>query len=153
MGETAVQGLPEKHRLFFSLVLSCLRACGILLPGAGIKPESPTLEGGFLTAGSPGKSQEGQYLFLGNASARSLGFYWRALTVRNPGGITIYHQPSALELPSLQWPLSADSSDPSVPSEGVCTHGHVNVEMFVTKPRHFKTSSENLNSMSTDSHS
>ena len=41
--------------------------CGILLPGAGIKPESPALEGGVLTAGSPGKSQEGQHLFLGNA--------------------------------------------------------------------------------------
>ena len=69
-----------------------------------------------------------------------------------PAGITIHHQPSAWELPSLEWPLSADSSDPSVPSEGVCTRGHVNVEMFVTEPRHFKTSSENLNSMSTDSH-
>ena len=69
-------GLPANHRLFFfPLVLNCLRACGILLPGTGIKPESPALEGGFLTAGSPGKSQEGQHLFLGNANARPLGLY------------------------------------------------------------------------------
>ena len=147
-------GLPANHRLFFSfhLVLNCLKACGILLPGAGIKPESPALEGGFVTAGSPGKSQERQPLFLGNANARSLALYRTAPTVRNPGGITTHHQPSALALPSLKWPLSADSSGPSVPSEGVCTQGHVNVEMFVTEPRHFKTSSESLNSASADSH-
>ena len=29
--------------------LSCPTACGILVPQPGIKPESPALEGGFLT--------------------------------------------------------------------------------------------------------
>ena len=36
--------------------LSCPKVCGILVPPAGIKPASPALEGGFLTAGPPGKS-------------------------------------------------------------------------------------------------
>ena len=36
--------------------LSCPRTCGIPIPRPGIKPRSPTLEGGFLTTGSPGKS-------------------------------------------------------------------------------------------------
>ena len=36
--------------------LSCPAACGILVPRPGIEPTSPTLEGGFLTTGSPGKS-------------------------------------------------------------------------------------------------
>ena len=36
--------------------LSCLAACGILVPRPGIEPASPALEGGFLTAGPPGKS-------------------------------------------------------------------------------------------------
>ena len=33
-------------------------ACGILVPGPGIKPMSPALQGGFLTTGPPGKFQE-----------------------------------------------------------------------------------------------
>ena len=33
-------------------------ACGILVPPPGIGPTSPALEGGFLTTGPPGKSQE-----------------------------------------------------------------------------------------------
>ena len=32
-----------------------LKGCGILAPQPGIEPESPALEGGFLTTGSPGK--------------------------------------------------------------------------------------------------
>ena len=36
--------------------LSCSAASGILVPGPGIEPASPALEGGFLTAGPPGKS-------------------------------------------------------------------------------------------------
>ena len=36
--------------------LSCPAACGILVPQPGIEPASPALEGGFLTAGPPGKS-------------------------------------------------------------------------------------------------
>ena len=37
--------------------LSCSTACGILVSRPGIKP---TLEGGFLTTGPPGKYQEGE---------------------------------------------------------------------------------------------
>ena len=48
-------------RVGFSLVvargLSCLTACGILVPSPGIEPKSPALEGGFLTIGAPGKSR------------------------------------------------------------------------------------------------
>ena len=36
--------------------ISCLTACGVLAPQAGIEPMSPTLEGGFLTTRQPGKS-------------------------------------------------------------------------------------------------
>ena len=35
--------------------LSCLRACGILVPGPGIEPVSPALAGRLLTIGQPGK--------------------------------------------------------------------------------------------------
>ena len=41
--------------------LSCLEACGILVPRPGIKPTSPALEGRFLTTGPPGKSQDGKF--------------------------------------------------------------------------------------------
>ena len=37
--------------------LSCYTARGILVPGPGIEPVSPALQGGFLTTGPPGKSQ------------------------------------------------------------------------------------------------
>ena len=36
--------------------LSCPVACGILVPQPGIKLVSPTLKGGFLNPGPPGKS-------------------------------------------------------------------------------------------------
>ena len=36
--------------------LSCSVACGIFLPGPGIKPMSPALAGGFLSIVQPGKS-------------------------------------------------------------------------------------------------
>ena len=36
--------------------LSCLAPCGILVPRPGMEPESPALEGRFLTTGPPGKS-------------------------------------------------------------------------------------------------
>ena len=36
--------------------LSCPSTCGLLVPGPGIKPASPALEGRFLTTGPPGKS-------------------------------------------------------------------------------------------------
>ena len=69
--------------------------CGILLPGAGIKPESPALEGGVLTAGSPGKSQEGQHLFLGNAMQDLWVYTEEPWQWEIPARITIHHQPSA----------------------------------------------------------
>ena len=34
----------------------CSAACGVLVPGPGIKAASPALQGGFLTTGPPGKS-------------------------------------------------------------------------------------------------
>ena len=37
--------------------LSCPATAGIIVPRPGIEPESPALEGGFLTTGPPGKSQ------------------------------------------------------------------------------------------------
>ena len=50
----------------FSLVvawgLSCLTACGILVPWPGIKPMSPTLKGGFLS--TTGKSPVLNFLFV-----------------------------------------------------------------------------------------
>ena len=36
---------------FFHRLLSSSLACGILLPRLGIKPETPALQGGFLTTG------------------------------------------------------------------------------------------------------
>ena len=36
--------------------LGCLVAYGILVPGPGIEPVSPALQGGFLTMGPPGRS-------------------------------------------------------------------------------------------------
>ena len=42
--------------------LSCPTAHGILVPQPGIEPTSPALEGGFLTTGPPGRSQE-SYIF------------------------------------------------------------------------------------------
>ena len=36
--------------------LSCSEACGILVPRPGIEPSYPAWQGGFLTAGPPGKS-------------------------------------------------------------------------------------------------
>ena len=38
--------------------LSCSIACEILVPQPGMEPESPVLEGGFLTTGPPEKSLE-----------------------------------------------------------------------------------------------
>ena len=38
------------------LCLSCPVVCGILIPRPAIEPVSPALEGGFSTAGPPGKS-------------------------------------------------------------------------------------------------
>ena len=47
---SAQSSLLVVHRLSGSI------ACGILVPQPGIEPESPALEGEFLTPGPPGKS-------------------------------------------------------------------------------------------------
>ena len=48
--------IPGCADLYFAAPgLSCLAACGILVPQAGIRPESSALEGRFLTTGPPGK--------------------------------------------------------------------------------------------------
>ena len=39
--------------------LRCPEVCVVLVPGPGIEPMSPALEGGFLTTGPPGKSLYG----------------------------------------------------------------------------------------------
>ena len=38
--------------------LNCSEPHGILVPGPGIEPMSPALQGGFLTTGPPGRSLE-----------------------------------------------------------------------------------------------
>ena len=49
-------GLPSTWPFVFLVHgLSCPAACGILVPGPGIKPEYLALAGGFLTTGPPGK--------------------------------------------------------------------------------------------------
>ena len=53
--------------------LSCPTACGILVTQPGIGPTSLALEGGFLTAGPPGKSCPFSFLiFLRGSSLFSL---------------------------------------------------------------------------------
>ena len=49
--------------------LSCPEACEILVPQPGIEPMSPTLEGGFLTTGPPGKSLSCLFLKVGCVSS------------------------------------------------------------------------------------
>ena len=44
--------------------LSCPEASGILVPRPGIKPESPALEGGFLTTEPPGEPPRCQCLMM-----------------------------------------------------------------------------------------
>ena len=65
----------------FSLVvtpgLSCPSACGILVPQPGIEPASSALQGGFLTTGSPGKSQH-------RFPLEALGFSLRTTTPAQP---------------------------------------------------------------------
>ena len=56
-----VHGLLLFQSTWASIVVahrfSCPAACGILIPPTRLKPVSPVLEGGFLTAGAPGKFQ------------------------------------------------------------------------------------------------
>ena len=55
---------------------SCPEAYGILVPGPGVKPASPALEGGFLTTGPPGKPHQQLLLITVNSVRlrRSWGF-------------------------------------------------------------------------------
>ena len=50
------QDLPLHLEVFLGVAhgLNCSAACGILVPPPGIEPESPALQGGFLTTGPPG---------------------------------------------------------------------------------------------------
>ena len=41
---------------------SCSSICGISVPQPRVKPRSPALQGGVLTTGPPGKSQDAQNL-------------------------------------------------------------------------------------------
>lgn len=45
----------------YSALTSVPVASGILVPGPGIEPVSPALEGGFLSTGIPGKSLDASY--------------------------------------------------------------------------------------------
>ena len=42
--------------------LCCSMIFGILVPGPGIEPMSPALQGEFLTTGPPGKSMDYKFL-------------------------------------------------------------------------------------------
>ena len=48
--------LTEVASLIAAYRLNCAKACGILVPGPGIKLVSPASMGGFLTIGPSGKS-------------------------------------------------------------------------------------------------
>ena len=58
--------------------LSCPVACAILVPGSGIEPTSPALQGGFLHSELPGKFL---FMFIPRAPALMTGFsgqtHWR----------------------------------------------------------------------------
>ena len=56
-------GLQHAGSLIEAHGLSYPAACGILVPRPGIEPASPALEGGFFTAGPPGKSPDTYILF------------------------------------------------------------------------------------------
>ena len=51
-------------------------ACGILAPQSGFEPAPPALEGGFLTAGLPGKSPAAHVFLIGN-TAPKVFLRWR----------------------------------------------------------------------------
>ena len=59
------------------LGLSCLAACGILVPWLGIEPTSPALHGGFLTTGTPEKS----LLFYINKELLSTSTMWKYIFI------------------------------------------------------------------------
>ena len=59
---------------------SSFRACGILVPGPGIKLTSPALPGGFLTARPPGKSVFISFLMLLNLPyALAVSLQWSCI--------------------------------------------------------------------------
>ena len=50
--------------------------CGILVPRPGIEPMSPALEGGFLTAGPPGKSPKCSSYWKDSVYVQSVQKHW-----------------------------------------------------------------------------
>ena len=50
--------------LVVALRLGCISVYGILVPKPGIEPESPALEGGFLTTGPLGRSPKNMFISL-----------------------------------------------------------------------------------------
>ena len=67
-----VDSLVVAHRL------SCSTACGILVPQPETEPVSPALQGGVLTTGPSGKSQNPS-LYNGAKNQTLFGYFWRTL--------------------------------------------------------------------------
>ena len=69
-----VSVLVAARGLFLVVVceLSCPTTCGILVPRPGIEPESPALEGRFLTTGPLGRSLEHSLDFCQDFSQDSM---------------------------------------------------------------------------------
>ena len=53
--------------------LSCPTACGVLVPGPGLEPTSPALEGRFPTTGLPGKFRKVMVLVSSKVRVPTLG--------------------------------------------------------------------------------
>ena len=58
------QSLECKGSVVAQHGLSCPAVCEILVPRPELEPASPALEGGFLTTGQPGKSQQFYYYYF-----------------------------------------------------------------------------------------
>ena len=83
--------------------LSCPEACGILIPGPGIEPVSPALQGGFLTTGLSGKPKAVLFIWerslflkglqktLSQGPLASTGSHAHALAARKAGKTIIWH--------------------------------------------------------------
>ena len=62
--------------------LSCPTAGGILVPRSGIEPVSPTLAGGFLTNGPPGKSLSWGHLYTSTWASLAEGDSYSPAAIR-----------------------------------------------------------------------
>ena len=88
--------------------LSCCVACGLLVPWAGMEPESPALEGGALTTGPPGKSPS--WLFHLPLAPPLSGCPWNgrpAHLVPGPLGSLVPFAPLNMSATCLWWTASA----------------------------------------------